>query len=47
MTDIQDLALTSENIVIVGLVAETKEDATRQLASTLAAAGRVTDLDAE
>jgi len=45
MTDIQNLALTSEDIVIVGLVAETKEDATRQLAQTLAAAGRVTDLE--
>ncbi|GAB2824898.1 fructose PTS transporter subunit IIA [Alpinimonas psychrophila] len=45
MTDIQNVALTSEDIVIVGLVAETKEDATRQLAQTLAAAGRVTDLE--
>lgn len=45
MTDTQNLALTSEDIVIVGLVAETKEDATRQVAETLAAAGRVTDLE--
>lgn len=45
MTDIQNVALTSEDIVIVSLVAETKEDATRQLAQTLAAAGRVTDLE--
>jgi PTS system fructose-specific IIA component len=45
MSDIQNVALTSEDIVIVGLVAETKEDATRQLAQALAAAGRVTDLE--
>lgn len=45
MTDTQNVALTSEDIVIVGLVAETKEDATRQLALTLADAGRVTDLE--
>ena len=45
MSDIQNVALTSEDIVIVGLVAETKEDATRQLAETLASTGRVTDLE--
>lgn len=44
MTD-ATTALTSEDIVIVGLTAETKEDATRQLAVKLANAGRVTDLD--
>jgi PTS system fructose-specific IIA component len=45
MSDIQNVALTSEDIVIVGLVAETKEDATRQLAETLVSTGRVTDLE--
>jgi PTS system fructose-specific IIA component len=45
MSDTQNLALTTEDIVIVGLVADTKEDATRQLAEKLAATGRVTDLD--
>ena len=44
MTDVT-AALTTEDIVIVGLVAETKEDATRQLAVKLANDGRVTDLD--
>jgi fructose PTS system EIIA component len=44
MTD-ATTALTTEDIVIVGLVAETKEDATRQLAVKLANDGRVTDLD--
>lgn len=44
MTD-ATTALTNEDIVIVGLVAETKEDATRQLAVKLANDGRVTDLD--
>jgi PTS system fructose-specific IIA component len=37
--------LTTEDIVIVNLVAPTKEDATRQLAVKLADDGRVTDLD--
>lgn len=37
--------LTTEDIVIVGLEAETKEDATRQLAVKLTNDGRVTDLD--
>ncbi|MEY2698228.1 MAG: hypothetical protein RL720_184 [Actinomycetota bacterium] len=44
MTD-ATAALTTEDIVIVGLVADTKEDATRQLAVKLANDGRVTDLD--
>lgn len=38
-------ALTTEDIVIIDLVAETKEDATRQLAVKLTNDGRVTDLD--
>lgn len=41
----QPLALTDANIVIVGLASTTKAEATRELALTLAAAGRVTDLD--
>jgi PTS system fructose-specific IIA component len=45
MSDATPAALTTEDIVIVGLVAETKEDATRQLAVKLANDGRVTDLD--
>ena len=44
MTD-ATAALTTEDIVIVGLEADTKEDATRQLAVKLANDGRVTDLD--
>lgn len=38
-------ALTSEDIVIIGLTAETKDDAIRQLGVKLTNAGRVTDLD--
>ena len=37
--------LTEEATVIIGLTAETKQDATRQLAVKLAEAGRVTDLE--
>ncbi|MFM6974407.1 MAG: PTS sugar transporter subunit IIA [Agromyces sp.] len=39
------LALTDPSIVVVGLEAPTKDDAIRQLAEKLLAAGRVTDLD--
>lgn len=39
------LALTSDDIVVIGLEADNKDDAIRQLAETLLAAGRVTDLD--
>lgn len=39
------LALTSPDIVEIGLEAPTKDDAIRQLAEKLLAAGRVTDLD--
>ncbi len=38
-------ALTTDDLVIVGLTATDKADATRQLAERLHAAGRVTDLD--
>lgn len=38
-------ALTTEDIVIIDLVADNKENATRQLAEKLAADGRVTDLE--
>lgn len=38
-------ALTTEDLVIVGLTADTKQAATRQLAEKMVAAGRVTDLD--
>lgn len=38
-------ALTTEDIVIIDLVATDKADATRQLAEKLQAAGRVTNLD--
>ena len=38
-------ALTEASTVIVDLTAATKDDATAQLAKTLADAGRVTDLD--
>ncbi len=38
-------ALTTEDIVIIDLVADTKENATRQLAEKLADDGRVTDLE--
>lgn len=38
-------ALTTEDLVIVGLTADTKQAATRQLAEMMVAAGRVTDLD--
>ena len=41
----EPLALTSADITILGLEAASKEDATRQLAETLAASGRVTDLE--
>jgi PTS system fructose-specific IIA component len=37
--------LTSADLVIVGLTAESKDDATQQLAQRLVADGRVTDLD--
>jgi len=39
------LALTTPELVIIGLTAPTKEDATRQLAEKMVAAGRVTDLE--
>jgi len=39
------LPLTPEEVVIVGLTATDKADATRQLAERLHAAGRVTDLE--
>lgn len=38
-------ALTSEALVIVGLTATDKQDATRQLAEKMVADGRVTDLE--
>jgi len=38
-------ALTSEALVIVGLTASDKQDATRQLAEKMVADGRVTDLE--
>ena len=38
-------ALTSEALVIVGLAATDKQDATRQLAEKMVADGRVTDLE--
>jgi fructose PTS system EIIA component len=38
-------SVTSSEIVIVGLEASSKEDATRQLAELLVADGRVTDLE--
>ncbi|HLP23542.1 MAG TPA: PTS sugar transporter subunit IIA [Microbacteriaceae bacterium] len=38
-------ALTDEHIVVVGLQATTKDDAIRELADTLQAAGRVSDLE--
>jgi len=38
-------ALTTPELVIVGLTADTKQDATRQLAEKMVADGRVTDLE--
>ena len=38
-------ALTTEDLVIVGLEAPTKQDATRRLAELMVAAGRVTDIE--
>lgn len=38
-------ALTTEALVIVGLKADTKQDATRQLAERMLADGRVTDIE--
>ena len=45
MTHSDHSLLTTENIVIVGLEAESKEDATRQLAQKLLDDERVTDLE--
>jgi PTS system fructose-specific IIA component len=41
----ESIALTTEDIVIVDLVAEGKDDATQQLAQRLVTAGRVSDID--
>lgn len=41
----EQLALTTADIVVVGLEAPNKDDAIRQLAEKLVAAGRVTDID--
>ena len=41
----ENIALTTEDLVIVDLVAHSKDDATTQLAQRLVAAGRVTDID--
>ncbi len=45
MTTSDHSVLTTKDIVIVDLVADTKEDATRQLAQKLVDDGRVTDLE--
>lgn len=45
MTPSDHSVLTTKDIVIVDLVADTKEDATRQLAQRLVDDGRVTDLE--
>lgn len=41
----ENTALTTEALTIVGLTATDKQDATRQLAEKLLAAGRVTDIE--
>jgi len=45
MTTSDHSVLTTKDIVVVDMIAETKEDATRALAQKLVDDGRVTDLD--